>query len=279
MNAPDSIDYPWLTKPSDAGAHREFFLCTASHYSLKADQPTMEAPIFSLSTKRDLQIWRWQSAGGTKTLEVIPSAYGRATVRDKDLLIYATSHLIAAMNAGFAPHRTLRFTAYDFLSATHRGLRGEDYQALRQCLDRLKGTTLKTNIATGGKVRTAAFGLVESYVIVERSTSDPRMCAVEITLSEWLFEAILAMEVLTLSPEYFLLRKPLERRLYEIARKHVGMQSVWTVGLDTLATKCGSNTARPRKFRKAIRQACREDRLPDYRIDLLATDKVLFSRR
>ncbi|HBO6863552.1 TPA: replication initiator protein A [Pseudomonas aeruginosa] len=279
MNAPNCIDSPWLAKPSDAAARREFFLCTASHYSLKADQPTMEAPIFSLSTKRDLQIWRWQSADGTKALEVIPSVYGRATVRDKDLLIYATSHLIAAINSDFTPHRTLRFTAYDFLSATHRGLRGDDYQAFRQCLDRLKGTTIKTNIATGGKIRTAAFGLVESYVIIERSTTDPRMCAVEITLSEWLYEAILGMEVLTLSPDYFLLRKPLERRLYEIARKHVGMQSIWTVGLDTLAMKCGSHTARLRKFREAIRQTCREDRLPEYRIELLASDKVLFSRR
>lgn len=239
----------------------------------------MEAPIFSLSTQRDLKVWHWNSADGRKTLEVVPSVYGRATMRDKDLLIYATSHLIAGMNLGFAPQRVVRFVAYDFLIATNRGIRGEDYNAFRQGLDRLKGTTLKTNIVNGGKRITKAFSLIESYEIVERSPTDPRMSAVEITLSTWLFDAIQAMEVLTLNPGYFHLRKPLERRLYEIARKHVGMQDMWLIGLDTLATKCGTTALRLRKFRESIRQISHENRLPDYRLDLINGDKALFSRR
>jgi plasmid replication initiation protein len=258
---------------------RDFFLCTASHYSLKGDQATMEAPIFSLSTQRDLKVWHWSSADGRKTLEVVPSVYGRATMRDKDLLIYATSHLIAGMNSGFAPQRIVRFVAYDFLVATNRGIRGDDYREFRHSLDRLKGTTLKTNIVNGGKCITKAFSLIESYEIVERSPTESRMSAVEITLSTWLFEAIQAMEVLTLNSGYFQLRKSLERRLYEIARKHVGMQDMWLIGLDTLATKCGSTASRLRKFRESIRQISHENRLPDYRLDLLDGDKVLFSRR
>lgn len=239
----------------------------------------MEAPIFSLSTQRDLKVWHWSSADGRKTLEVVPSVYGRATMRDKDLLIYAASHLIAGMNSGFAPQRIVRFVAYDFLIATNRGIRGDDYCAFRQGLDRLKGTTLKTNIANGGKRITKAFSLIESYEIVERSPTEPRMSAVEITLSTWLFEAIQAMEVLTLNPGYFQLRKPLERRLYEIARKHVGMQDMWLIGLDTLAMKCGTTALRLRKFRESIRHISHENRLPDYRIDLIDGNKVLFSRR
>ena len=273
-----SVHYPQLLKPSDAASQREFFLCTASHYSLKADQPTLEAPIFSLSTKRDLQIWRWQSADNAKTLEVIPSVYGRATMRDKDVLIYATSQLVTGMNAGLRPARTLRFTAYEFLCNTQRGVRGDSYSAFKLALDRLKGTSIKTNIATGGKTFTAAFGLIESYALLQRS-ADASMCAVEITLSEWLYEAIQGMEVLTLSPDYFSLRKPLERRLYEVARKHVGRQCLWNIGLNTLVAKCGSEASRLRKFREAIRTISRDDHLPDYRIDLLPTDQVLFSRR
>ncbi len=38
-------------------------------------------------------------------------------------------------------------------------------------------------------------------------------------------EAIKAHEVLTLPPDYFRLRKPTERRIYEIARKHCGKQA------------------------------------------------------
>jgi plasmid replication initiation protein len=267
-----------LTAPN-AASHRDYFLCAASQYSLKSDQPTMEAPIFSLSTKKDLQVWRWQSVDGRKSLEVIPSVYGRATIRDKDLLIFATSHLVSAINAGLTINRTVRFIVYDFLVATQRGKRGCDYKAFKQGLDRLKGTTLKTNIVSGGKRLTKAFGLIESYEILERCLAEPSMCAVELTLSEWLYEAIQAMEVLTLNPSYFLLRKPLERRLYEIARKHVGMQDMWSIGLSTLAAKCGSTATRLRKFRESIRQTCLEDRIPDYRISLLTADKVLFSRR
>jgi len=60
-------------------------------------------------------------------------------------------------------------------------------------------------------------GLVESWSIVERTTSQ-RMASIELTLSEWLYNAIVATEVLTLSRDYFRLRKGLERRLYELAR-------------------------------------------------------------
>src|SRR3546814_19686331 len=58
---------------------------------------------------------------------------------------------------------------------------------------------------------------------------------VEVRLSDWVFNAIRSNEVLTLNRQYFLLRKPLERRLYEFSRKHC----VWTgkvvkFGLDRL---------------------------------------------
>ena len=60
------------------------------------------------------------------------------------------------------------------------------------------------------------------------------MEAVEVTLSEWLYNAVLGKEVLTISRDYFRLRKPIERRLYELARKHCGNQEKWTVGLKIL---------------------------------------------
>jgi plasmid replication initiation protein len=58
--------------------------------------------------------------------------------------------------------------------------------------------------------------------------------AVEIKLSEWLYNAILSNELLTISPDYFNLRKPMERRIYEIARKHCGDQDVFKIGLENL---------------------------------------------
>ncbi len=93
----------------------------------------------------------------------------------------------------------------------------------------MRGTTLKTNIKTGGQKTREIFGIIERAKIVEKSPDDERMVAVEVTLSEWLFNAIQAHEVLTIHRDYFRLRKPLERRLYELARKHCGHQTMWSI--------------------------------------------------
>ena len=58
-------------------------------------------------------------------------------------------------------------------------------------------------------------------------------------LSDWVFNAIRAREILTLHRDYFRLRKPIERRVYEIARKHCGQQDEWKIGLVTLLKKIG----------------------------------------
>jgi hypothetical protein len=95
------------------------------------------------------------------------------------------------------------------------------------------------------------------------------MQEIEIVLSDWVFNAIQAKEVLTISRDYFRLRKPLERRLYELARKHCGTQRRWSIGLDLLQKKCGSNSS-PKKFRELIQSVIVEDErhghMPDYAI-------------
>ena len=55
------------------------------------------------------------------------------------------------------------------------------------------------------------FGLIDNWKIIQRSP-DGRMIAVEITLNEWLYKAVLGHEVLTLSRDYFRLDGGLERR-------------------------------------------------------------------
>jgi hypothetical protein len=47
-------------------------------------------------------------------------------------------------------------------------------------------------------------------------------------------------EVLTLHRDYFRLRKPLERRMYELARKHCGQQATWSICLT--CARCTSAT-------------------------------------
>lgn len=252
---------------------RDFFVCDLVDYALKDDQASMEAPIFSLSTREDMKLWTWTSEDGKKSVEVAPGFYGRATQHDKDILIYCASQLTEAINRGLTPSKTIRFTAYDFLMATNRTTAGVGYDRLKEALNRLSGMRITTNIITGKSRISKGFGIVESWEVIEKSPDNSRMLAVEITLSDWIYNSIQAHEVLTIHPDYFRLRKPLERRLYEIARKHVGKQGIWKVNLATLRSKSGSTDVL-RNFRGKIREIIEADTIPQYRYQLGSDDMV-----
>lgn len=264
---------------SDPDQQSTFFSANLVDYSIKNDQATMEAPMFSLSTKKDKKLWRWTSVDGKKTVEVAPGFYGRATQHDKDVLIYCTSQLVAYLNAGKKPPRVVRFTAYDFLVATNRNTGGDDYDRLRDTLNRLAGTQITTNIVAGKHKASKGFGIIDSWEVVEKPPNDNRMVAVQVKLSDWLFNAISAKEVLTINHAYFQIRKPLERRLYEIARKHVGQQGLWEIGIEALRDKCGSTVARLRQFHGELEKIIEADTLPDFRLTLTNDGKARFYTR
>lgn len=257
--------------------NRDFFLADLFDYALKDDGASMEAPIFTLSTKPDLSIWQWTSKDGNKSVKVAPSVLGRATQHDKDVLIYVVSQLTEALNRGRddAQNRTVRFTVYDFLVTTNRRTDGESYKRLHEAFERLRGTSITTDIRTGEERVRQGFGIIDEWRIIEKSPTDERMMAVEVTLSRWLYNAVQAFEVLTIHPDYFRLRKPLARRLYEIARKHCGHQTTWAIGLDLLQAKAGSKSTL-KEFRRAVRVIEVDDSLPDYRFVVGHDDKVTF---
>jgi plasmid replication initiation protein len=239
---------------------RDFFVCDLFDARPKADLGSMEHPMFSLSTRPDRTIRRYVHNGVEVT--VTPSVRGRATIHDKDILIYCISQLMAALNAGRAISRKLTLTAHDLLLATRRDTGGDSYARLREAFERLSGTRITTNIVTGEEETTSGFGLIESWEIV-RKTRGGRMVSVAVTLSDWLFRAVTSKSVLTLSRDYFALRKPLERRVYELARKHCGAQREWRVTVATLHMKAGSD-APLRVFRAAVRRMITADGLPEY---------------
>lgn len=255
--------------------NRDFFLADLFDYALKDDGASMEAPIFTLSTKPDLSIWEWRSKDGEKSVRVMPSVLGRATMHDKDILIYCCSQMVAGIDRGRedAKNRTVRFTVYDYLVTTNRGVGGDDYRRLQESFDRLAGTRVKTDIRTGGQRVTENFGILDRVRIVEKSQDDERMIAVDVTLSEWLYNAVQAFEVLTIHPDYFRLRKPLARRLYELARKHCGHQAQWQISLQLLHEKSGSRGS-IYEFHEALKGISAEDSLPEYRMSLSQSGKV-----
>jgi len=76
----------------------DFFICDIFDAAPKDDLGSMEHPIFSLSTRPDRRVLSYEHNG--TTIGVTPSVKGRATIHDKDILIYCISQLMAALNAG-----------------------------------------------------------------------------------------------------------------------------------------------------------------------------------
>jgi len=184
-----------------SGGMRDFFVCDFFEASPKADLGSLEHPMFLLSTRPDRTIRHYHHKGTEIT--VTPSVRGRATIHDKDILIYCVSQLMAAINAGRTVSRKLTLTAYGLLLATRRDTGGDSYMRLREGL---------------------------------------------------------------------------ERRVYELARKHCGQQREWRVTVATLHAKAGSD-APLRVFRAAVRRMIADNNLPDYALKEEMGDVICFGRK
>ncbi len=238
----------------------DFFIADILDASPKDDTASMEHPLFALRPG-DMRVRRYERNGNS--VVVMPGTGGCATIHDKDLWIYCISQLVEAKNRGRAITPTVRFTAYDFLKATNRDTSGRAYERMADMMRRLAGTRIETNIETNGQRERRGFGLIDSWQVVEKSPDDDRMVAVEVDLPRWLFRSVDAGQVLTLSRDYFRLRKPLDRRIYELARKHCGQQPSWRVSLAVLHQKSGS-ADKLFKFRAAVKALAESGDLPDY---------------
>ena len=249
----------------NAAPTQDLFICDVGDAVLKDIVQHMEHPFYSLSKKPETSVRRY--VHGAHWLEVIPSVKGLATIYDKDILIYAISQIMAKLRRGEPVGKRVRLNSHEFLAFSGRGAGGKDYKALVESLERLRGTTISTNIRSGDAEQVDTFGLIESSSVRRNFGLDGRLRWVELTLSDWVFNAIRNQEVLTLHPGYFKLRKPMERRIYELARKHCGQQRQWRCGIETLLKKSGSKSPL-KQFRYLLKDIAESDHLPDYRIEL-----------
>ena len=256
--------------------NRDFFILDLQDIAPKDDTASAEHPFFSLATKPDMRHLHYGHAGNELT--IIPSGKGLPTIFDKDVLIFCVSQIMALKNAGKPYGKKVRFSARDLLIATNRQIDGDGYKRLEEAFQRLIGTTFTTNISHADNThRTHIFSMVDSGGF---ATSGParRLKYCELTLSDWMMDQIEATAVMTISPKYFRLRRPLERRIYEIARKHCGKQDVFKISLEKLQGKTGS-TAPDYKFRYNLRQIIEDDHTPDYVLALDERDMVTIKPR
>jgi plasmid replication initiation protein len=257
---------------------RDFFVLDVLDVAPRSDMASMAHPLFSLSTKPETRILRYENDG--VIVEIHPSSKGLATIFDKDVLIYCVSKLMHRRNQGEAIGPYVRITTHDLLVSTNRNTGGIVYERLEHALDRLAGTRIKTNIETGDEKSTKNFGLIDSYDYNRKGSGfAERLRYLDIKLSDWLFRAIEAAEVLPISRDYFRLRRPLDRRVYEVGRKHCGAQDKWRISIDKLQRRTGSKQER-KHFAAHMRSIVQSNHLPDYTLTLEQDqDHVVFWRR
>lgn len=257
-------------------AQQDFFIADIfDAISIQLDMASMEYPLFALKAG-DKKVREYKIKDFS--IVIAPNVkYGIATMHDKDIWIYCISKLMQAVREGNSISATVNFTIYDYLKTTNRTTSGRDYERAKDSLDRLAGTRITTNIETDRMRESRGFGLIDSWHIVEEK--DGRMIRVSVVLPNWLYRSVTSQSVLTINPDYFRLRKPLDRRIYELARKHCGHNKIWKFDLKTLYERSGS-TSKIEKFRLNIKKMAEIDALPDYSIEYdLEKDQIIFRKR
>jgi len=255
----------------------DLFVIDALDVAIKDDLASMEHPFYSLSKNPVKDIEPYSHNG--MSIEFRPSYKGFPTIYDKDLIIYAISHVIASLEDGQEPPDKVAFDPYDFLIFTERSTGGRAYDSLCDSVERLKGSYFKTNVRINGLIIDEWRGIVDgAKITTDEKTKKPKK--IEIELSDMVMETIRNRSVLTLNKDYFRLKKPIERRVYELARKHLGTEkSHWSPYVKTLHTKSGSK-AELKEFRRSIKELVESNHLPDFYMELdPENDQVTFRPR
>lgn len=222
----------------------------------------MERPFFSLAKARRTAPILYKSGDTEVQVHAVPE-HGLATIWDADVLIWAASHLVEALDRGLPTSRFFRFTPYQLLGAIGRGRGRREYVLLKGALARLQSTVIRTTIRQGEHWRRQQFSWINEWE--ELTTWSGRVEGMEFVLPDWFYQGVLDRRlVLTIDPAYFALTGGIERWLYRVARKHAGRQpGGWRFELRHLHAKSAS-LARFSDFALDIRRIVARQPLPGY---------------
>ena len=264
-----------------------FFLPVVHDAPVKDDMNLMDLSPFTLSKVSRGGVLRYELKDCIVTIEG-GADVGLATAYDYDIFVHMVSHLAAEMRDYQAaerkgkrpslPNKTYRPAASDLLRFCRRSLGGKQYLDLERSLDRLLATRIKITNLSGGKRReTEAVTLISGYRVASRTVQD-RIELVEIDIPAWVYDGVVRPDskpsILTLSPDYFLISRPLAKFIYRLARKAAGDGEAY-YRVDDLHYRSGSKLP-SHKFRAAVQEivaAAEEDPLPDYDLELKAGDR------
>ena len=266
-SAADGTAFP-VRRPSPASerASLDVFEALSGPVAPRDQRDLMERPFFSLAKAKRVTPIHYKSGSTEVQVYAVPE-HGLATIWDADLLIWAGSQIVEALDRGMPTSRFFRFTPYQLLTSIGRATGNREYQLLRGALARLQSTVIRTTIRQGEHWRRQQFSWINEWE--ELATRAGRIEGMEFVLPDWFYQGVLDRRlVLTIDPGYFSLTGGIERWLYRVARKHAGRQAEgWRFDLRHLHTKSAS-TARFTDFALDVRRIAARQPLPGYRLEI-----------
>jgi plasmid replication initiation protein len=252
--------------PASERASLDVFEALSGPVAPRDQRDLMERPFFSLAKAKRVTPISYK-AGTTEVQVYAVPEHGLATIWDADVLIWAGSQLVEALDRGLPTSRFFRFTPYQLLTDIGRATGSREYLLLRNTLERLQSTVIRTTIRQGEHWRRQQFSWINEWE--ELATRAGRVEGMEFVLPDWFYQGVLDRRlVLTIDPGYFALTGGIERWLYRVARKHAGRQTDgWRFDLRHLHTKSAS-TARFTDFALDIRRIAARQPLPGYRLEI-----------
>jgi len=233
----------------------DLFVADLSAAPLKELAEHLEFPFFGLAPQPHHGVRRFEDDQGNY-IELRPGLEGLPTIHDQDVMIYCMSKAMAEIRRGNPVPERIWMTAAELLRFTNRRVGGSQYAAVEASIYRLTELTLVTNLRGEENTYTELFGIVDRASMVRRNSlarhHGGALLGCSVVLSSWIREALEARRVLTLHGDYFRLRSPLERAVYQLVRKHCGEQPDWKIGLAKLRNKVGSRDGH-RSFRQQLR--------------------------
>lgn len=274
MNSP--VEAP----PLNTDQQLDLFLGELFATASKDDVASMEHPMFSIRKGGDRRVRRYEHNGFF--IEITPSVKGSATIWDKDILIYMFTLMRQRLDRKEEVPDRFEISAADMLRSIGRDDSGSTYKGLYDALERLQGTTITTNLPCGfetseEETERSTFALVDSIHIL-RNKGSKKLTRLLFKPSEWFRKQVEHERILTIHPQYFQITGGLERRLYELSRKHCGDQAHWSIRLELLHRKVGADAELKHfrhDFRTLLRRSANEIlHIPDYLVILTRDDII-----
>jgi plasmid replication initiation protein len=251
----------------------DLFVPFMADLALRDQREIMERPFFSLAKRKRLKPIAYVSPDTSTSVNVLPHPdFGMATIWDADILIWAGSTINALRKKAVNDvPRTLHFQPYDLLKTIGRATGGREYKLMREALDRLQSTVVKTNIRVKRGKKERTFSWIDTWTdLVDPDTGQSK--GMTLTLSDWFYEGLLIDgSMLSIDPAYFSITGGRARWIYRVARKHAGGAGPegFAIPLPTLFEKSGAEGPYDR-FKFEMQQLALRNEIPGFTLAIEA---------